>query len=844
MTTPLLAPGARLLRGLRPRRTWALALLLAVLGALLVGPSAHAAPPDLCDKVPGQAADWCQRDDSTEAPKQPPSLDDPAGLTPNCKNAPAPAMPGSGPAAWADTPPKKPLAPLDPKSPEARAHLYEQYGLSGFRWSTYDLGCSGTGVGEMISAASSGYETKVANWLYSASTWWTSLAVSLQQEATGDGYLNKLNVVFGDATKAVAEAIYRPWISISLLVLGLGIVYQARRKNLPDATKSAVWALLVMTVTSVVFNWPQEAGKLADAAVTETVGRIQQGVAGDAAHGSAPATSQGNLIASSILYEGWATGVFGDSKSPTARKYGTDLFDAQALTWAEAKLPPKERATVINAKAKKWETLAAKVKAEDSTAYAHLTGAEDGRLGTAVNTALGAIPTNAYSFMSSIAITCARLILKMIGVFLPAIAALAIHRQLSGTLRTVGKSAAAAVINAPVFVLAASLDTLLIQVLLQEDNHLPHWFAIVLIWIITAMLWAMSKPFRKISSMVSPNSDWFGGGVGILGKAKTMAFGAALGYAKGKVNARQIGSIINPKGSGASGRGGGGGLRGLGRGRGVEDRGDADEQLPGGIDHDDEATTRRFVRREGEPWSEETEYEPGPVTTDHDGEDTGYWVPDHASRPGASVVPYQGDGQQPAVGETAPEMHADWPPMHRVDPVALAKGAAVQQEVRRRQADEAERQAQEARRAEAAQQAAEAQQRFEEEQRLREEADREEAERRAQRAREAEMLAAIARAVGEGTAAGLAGHGRTAPPPPRASRSSQPPRDRQGTYEAGPSSPPPPPPSFDGDRPIPVAPEFTEADGSRTFVIYSPTSGYSTHHDDGPRDSGSTPEDI
>ncbi|MFD8386150.1 hypothetical protein ACFV2X_47920 [Streptomyces sp. NPDC059679] len=526
----------------------------------------------------------------------------------DCKSPPIPAMPGSSSEAWTSETPKEIPVPLDPAKAKARAHIYEQYGMAGLEWHTYDLSCSGiSGIAE---SAGAGFQNMLANWLLDSSKWWTSLSVRLQQEATGPGYMSKLDDAFGEGTRAARDAVYRPWIGISVLILGLGIVYSARRRNLPDAVQAIAWALLVMSVTSVLTNYPEKAGQLTDTAITQTVGQIQQAVAGDDddKKDADPATSQGNLLTGSILYDNWLRGNFGSADSATAKKYGMRLLDAQALNWAESKLPQKERNIVIEAKQRQWQKIAAEIKEKDPDAYRHLTG-QEGRIGTAFTTALGAIPSNLFSFMSSIVIICARLILKMIIVFLPAIAPLAIHKRMSGTVRTLAKSGVAAAVNAPLFVLAGSVNTLETRVLLSEKSHIPEWFAVVLLWIMFFILWAISKPLRKISSMASPNRSWFGDGVGVVSRGKAFAGGAVLGYAKGRWNARQIGKVVNGRGR---------------RGQQVDD------ELEPELDPEAGEITRREIRRgEDEPWQEERPYEPGPAAPrgefDHWGSGQAHW---------------------------------------------------------------------------------------------------------------------------------------------------------------------------------------------------------------------------
>ncbi|UNZ22300.1 hypothetical protein [Streptomyces sp. 891-h] len=510
-----------------------------------------------CDYAPEHSQKFCddgkgedKKKDSGPPAGGPPGMSDAMDeLTPECKSAPTPASPGRGDASWAQQEPEKAPAPISTKSDSATAHIYEQYGLSGLEWHTYDLACDSPS--DTLTMMNKDYTTQIANWALGASRWWTSLAIGMQQEATSNGYISKIYDVSADATKEIRDAVYKPWIGISILVLGLTILYSARRKAFADTTKTITWALLVMAVAAVGFGYPQQVGKLADDAIVQTVGQIQQGVAGDVTKGSTPGTSQGNLLTKGILYEGWLRGEFGDSDSKVAKKYGMPLLDAQSLTWAESRLPDEERNKVIEAKKKTFQGIAAKVKKEDPDAYEYLTGRAGGRLSAAGETAIGATPANLYSFASSSLIVSARLIIPTALIFLPAIAVLALHRRLSGTLRTLGSSVGAAIINAPLMSLGASIEIVAVKVLFA-DNEIPAWFAAVLLWILSVMLWVMTKPLRRLNAMLSPNTQWFGNGIGAMSKTKAALGGAALGYVKGRMTARQIGRMVNGRKGGKS----------------------------------------------------------------------------------------------------------------------------------------------------------------------------------------------------------------------------------------------------------------------------------------------------
>ena len=63
------------------------------------------------------------------------------GIGLDCREAPTPDMPGQGLSAFFDRPPQELPSPGDPFAKGSDTTMYEQYGFSGLRWHTYDLGC-------------------------------------------------------------------------------------------------------------------------------------------------------------------------------------------------------------------------------------------------------------------------------------------------------------------------------------------------------------------------------------------------------------------------------------------------------------------------------------------------------------------------------------------------------------------------------------------------------------------------------------------------------------------------------------------------------------------------------
>lgn len=536
---------------------------------------------DPCKYVKGPAHDQCVR--GQEGGKSDP-LD---SITGDCKAAPNPETPGQGILGWIDAGPKNAPAARDPKSADADAYLYEQYGYAGLEWSTYDLGCGG-GLRDPMASTDNWFANRVFTWSKS----WTAFTVVLRQYATSDKLFGSLDPVVENATRAVRDAVYTPWIGVSLLLLGTVIIWQARKKNLPDVASQIAWALLVMTVATGVASYPVQASKAADDAINSTISAIDQAFArtdlngsekrapsGDgmtpAAHQAAPAidpdtpgsrsnpysepsgdraadrNAHGNMLVHSVLYQQWLRGELGDDDSKVARKYGPQLFDSQALTWREDRLPDSERAKVFKAKQERFAEIAEKIKKEDPTAYGYLTGKEGGRLGAATLSLFQAAASNAFSMAADLVIIGGKLTLKFLIILFPAIAVIGLHRKTSGAVKTSFHSAMAAAVNIPLFAVGGAVDVLVVREISDPQLDLPGWAKITLLLLISYVLWRMLRPLTRLSGMLSPNHNYLadaGSGLTAPGRLAGKAAKHYLGYRalRRMMNQRQTGQTDAP----------------------------------------------------------------------------------------------------------------------------------------------------------------------------------------------------------------------------------------------------------------------------------------------------------
>ncbi|MFH8993130.1 hypothetical protein [Streptomyces sp. NPDC017940] len=506
------------------------------------GPADTSAPPatpakddeDPCKDVKGPAHDQCVRG---EAGGDSDPLDT---LTGDCKAAPAPEAPGRGILGWIDSGPKHAPAARDPKTADADAYLYEQYGYAGLKWNTYDLGCGGS-VRDPMAATDNWLANRVFTWSKS----WTALTVVLRQYATSDKLFGSLDPVVERATRAVRDAVYTPWIGVSLLLLGTTIIFQARKKNLPDVASQIAWALLVMTVATGVASYPVQASKTADDAINSTIAAIDQAFASVDLNGSTPRPSSpnltpvaypaaepdapgsrsnpysepsgdrvadrnahGNMLVHSVLYQQWLRGELGDDDSKVARKYGVQLFDAQALTWREDRLPDNARGKVIKAKMEQFQKIAGKIKEEDPTAYSYLTGKEGGRLGAGTLSNFQALASNAFSMAADLVIVGGKITLKFLVILFPAIAVIGLHRKTSGAVKTAFHSGVAGAVNIPLFAVGGAIDVLVVREISDPQVDLPGWAKVVLLLLVSYVLWKMLRPLTRLSGMLNPNRNY------------------------------------------------------------------------------------------------------------------------------------------------------------------------------------------------------------------------------------------------------------------------------------------------------------------------------------------------
>ena len=444
-----------------------------------------------------------------------------AWALPGDPDPPAPEKPGDGLIGWVD----------DQDGPVIDQTIYGTYGYAGLRWHTYDLG-----VGGDLRDPWAIVDTGFGDWMFTSAKFFVALANSLHQANKPDS-LDGLNPVLDKGTTAVHDALFQPFLPIALIVLAALLLWRTHRSDLPASVRAVAWAVLVMIVAIGLFQYPQRAVNAVDSLETSTIAQVDTGFARASGTTGDPTLSQSEMLVDTVLYRQWLRGEFGNPDSVAAKKYGRDLYDAQAFTRDERIVLDRNPGTAALAaqnKNNKFNQIAAKIKTEDPAAYQYLTGQNHARMGAGFVAVVVALPTAGFRAVSDLLVFAARIIIRLLVIFFPGLAIAGI--LLVGPVRTAFIAGAAALVNSVVFSVGAGLNVMAANILLGPDVHLPTWLAVVFLAVISLIMWRAFKPFRHLTVMVSPNHNFATGALastGLVRRFATAAAGAYLGTRAG-----------------------------------------------------------------------------------------------------------------------------------------------------------------------------------------------------------------------------------------------------------------------------------------------------------------------
>ncbi|GAB6900286.1 DUF1700 domain-containing protein [Kineosporia succinea] len=449
----------------------------------------------------------------------------PADPVVDCLDAPVPEVPGRGVVGFFESPPSTLPADEDPFAENAKVSVYEVYGYAGVRWNTYDLGCGS----DIVRNPDASIGTAIGNWILEIPTTMVAATGAVLDAAFSPDFLGVFDPLITNVVDTLQRTVFERWAFVVLAALGVFIIWRSRHAALASSASAIGWALLVMVLVTMVFRWPLVAGHAADETVSSTLSVVSGGLNGKAADGTSDAGTEATAgMHQSLLYESWLGGTFGSTDSDVAEKYGPVIFDATALTWREAAImqsDPKQGRDIVQAKQKKFEEAASEIKSADPDAYEYLTGKRsDSRVGYAMLALIATLCTVPFLFVAGLLVLGALIIVRFGVMLFPAFATLGLFPTMRTLVTGIGSTVAAALINAVVFGIGASVTVLGMGVLLSPASGTPGWLSVILMLLLTIVMWVALRPFRRLTQMVSARENHFAVAAGgVSGSAKGAA---------------------------------------------------------------------------------------------------------------------------------------------------------------------------------------------------------------------------------------------------------------------------------------------------------------------------------
>lgn len=407
----------------------------------------------------------------------------------DCKESPEPDRPGSGLVGSLDQP------------RESRGEIgtvYREVGYAGMVWFTYDLGCAGTALNPTITT-----DTWLGNQSFNLAKFsvggvnWAHYLI-----ADGSQVLAPLDDLVTNGTRAMYDAVFTTWIGIALALLAVILLVLAIRGDLARQAQRATFAVIALAVGSAAYLAPVDWSKAADSLLLDGITQMQEGFLGQIGMGSRDTLP--SVLVDQVIYQNWLRGEFGAPDVPQAQEFGRDLLRAQTMTKSEV-VDGKNPTELAAQKKAAFAEIAGKL----GDRYPYFQGKAGNRTGIGLLAIVQAMCIALFQLLSKVLVLTAMLMLRLLVMTAPAIAVVAILKPdiLPSLLRVAG----AAIVNTLIVGALAGLHALLVISLFRPGSGIDLWLALLVTGVVTVVLWAVARPFRRLVSMVSLTREQFGG---------------------------------------------------------------------------------------------------------------------------------------------------------------------------------------------------------------------------------------------------------------------------------------------------------------------------------------------
>ena len=421
----------------------------------------------------------------------------------DCKAPPDPDRPGTGLVGSLDP------APIGVGTPGS---AYDEVGYAGQVWWTYDLGCGPGGARDPSAATDTWLGNQVfdtAKVIVGGVNWAHYLI------ARGSGLLDPLDGIVAAGTRAMYEAVFTTWVGIALAALAVVMLVLAMRGDLSRQMRRAGVAVVALAVAAAAYAAPVAWSRMADGVLLDGVTAMQDGFL--APVGGAESNTLPTVLTDQIVYTTWLRGEFGSADVPQARDLGRDLLRAQTFTKTEVATGQDGQAQA-DAKRAAFGDLAGRA----GDRYSYLQGRSGSRVGAGVLALVQAAAIALFQLAGKLLLLVSMLVIRLLVMTAPALAVVALLKpEILGSVLRIGGTA---LVNTLLVGALAGLHALLVVALFRPGSGVDTWLALLVSGVVSVVLWAVARPFRRLSAMVTLTRDQVGGllpgtSEGLLGRA-------------------------------------------------------------------------------------------------------------------------------------------------------------------------------------------------------------------------------------------------------------------------------------------------------------------------------------
>ncbi|MGI5246899.1 MFS transporter [Dactylosporangium sp. CA-139066] len=454
----------------------------------------------------------------------------------SCLDAPTPSAPDSGMAGWFAQQP-------EPDRGSRLLFRYSEYGYAGYDFTTYDLKCAST-----VTNPSAEFENTVANGEFAIATGVLGASNALRERAWDPSYMwGWADPLVNTATKAVYSKVFTAFGAVTLVIVGLYLLWRSRQSDLSNAVTTAGWAIFVMVLITAIARWPSWSAGLADQTLITSLNAIHSAVGppdqsippGECRNldpkacvdTRPPAVRASDTVVDGLLYRNWLRGTLGSADSQTAQKYGPALYDAKSFSWDEVERirtaeqrardeedkrirehrpgPPiesNERKVLTEKKQQRWMKIAEQIRTEDPEAYEHLQGSRGmDRIGSGFLAILSALFFALFDITASILVILGFLIFRWAVIASPILGTIGLLRPANAGLRRLGNAVIAAMFNIVIFGTGSAIYLFAVTLILKTPSLAP-WLQVLLIWLTGVVGWLLLRPYRRITQLGGKDS--------------------------------------------------------------------------------------------------------------------------------------------------------------------------------------------------------------------------------------------------------------------------------------------------------------------------------------------------